>query len=121
MKRSDFIACERCGGELKIFEEASAQGLVCASCGWSVVTTHIPDIKVDETKYEVYCSGDYKNEVHIRAVSEVVGCNFLMARKTLEHGRSLVFIGQAEEVLRVRNTLASAGLVCVISPDFNWG
>lgn len=121
MKSSDFIACERCGGELKNFEEASTQGLKCASCGWSVVTTHVPDIKVDEAKYEVCCSGDYKNEAHIRAVSEVVGCNFLTARKTLERGRSLVFVGQAEEVLRVRDILVSAGLLCTISHDFNWG
>lgn len=105
---------------MEIFKEGSAQGLMCTDCGWSVVTTHISGIKVDETKYEVGCSGDYQSEVHIRAVSEVAGYNFLMSRKTLQKGPSLVFAGQAVEVLRVRNILVSAGLDCTIEPDFNW-
>lgn len=102
------------------FKEGSAQGLRCADCGWSIVTTHISGVKVDETNYEVGCSGDYKNEVHIRAVSEVTGFNFLTSRKILQKGRALVFSGQAMDVLWVRNILISAGLDCTIEPDFNW-
>ena len=102
------------------FKESSAQGLRCANCGWSVVMTHISGVKIDETKYEVSCRGDYQNEAHIRAVSEVAGYNFLTSRATLQKGLSLVFTGQAVEVLRVRNVLVSAGLECTIEPDFNW-
>ncbi|WP_210643373.1 hypothetical protein [Pseudomonas sp. Tri1] len=121
MSKSDCIACEQCGGELKLFKEDGTQGLKCAGCDWSVVTTHVADIKLDEVEYNVGCVGDYKNEVHIRVVSEVAGCNFLVSRKKLQCGHFLVFIGQAEEVLRVRNALVSVGLVCSISPDFYWG
>ena len=113
------MMCERCGGELAGFREGSAQGVKCR-CGWSVVTTDIPAIKVDETKYEVRCRGDYQNKVHIRVFSEVTGCNFLTSKNTLKKGLALVFVGQAEEVFRVRNILVSAGVVCEITPDFSW-
>lgn len=121
MSESDCITCERCGGKLKLFKEASAQGLKCYDCGWSVVTTHIADIKLDEIEYRVSCVGDYKNVAHLKIVSDVAGCNFLVARKELQSGRFLVFVGQAEEVLRVRNALVNVGIECSISPDFNWG
>lgn len=53
MKKNYFMVCERCGERLESFKEGSAQGLRCADCGRSVVTTHISDIKVDETKYKL--------------------------------------------------------------------
>ncbi len=112
--------CEQCGSELKNFKEGSAQGLRCANCGWSIVTTNLSGIKLDEAKYEVSCSANYHDEAHVRAVSEVTGYNFLMSRKALQKGRFTVFNGQAVEVLRIRNILISAGLECVIDPDFKW-
>ncbi|WP_445571471.1 hypothetical protein [Pseudomonas sp. E102] len=120
MSKPNFMLCERCGGDLKIFKEASAQGVRCADCGWSVVTTHIEEIKLDEVEYSVSCVGDYKSEAHVRVVSDVAGCNFLVSRKKLQSGSFLVFVGQAEEVLRVRNALVSVGIECNISPDFKW-
>lgn len=120
MEKTYLMTCEQCGGELASFREGSTLGMKCTRCGWSVVTTDIPGIKVDETKYEVRCRGDYQDKTHIKAVSEVTGCNFLTSRNTLQKGLALVFVGQAEEVLRVRNILVSAGVVCEITPDFNW-
>lgn len=114
------MLCERCGGGLEIFNENSTKGLRCPECGWSVVTTNISGIKIDEAKYEVWCGGDYKNKDHIKAVSEVVGCNFIMSREILKKDSSLVFVGQAVDVLRVKNILLSAGLYCVVSPEFKW-
>jgi hypothetical protein len=84
------------------------------------VTTNIQGVKVDERKYEVRCRGDYQDKAHIRAVSEVTGSNFLTSRNMLQKGLVLVFVGEAEEVLRVRTILVSAGVVCEITPDFNW-
>lgn len=108
-------------GGVESLKEASAQGMRCAECGWSVVMTHMSSIKLDEAKYEISCSGSYQNEAHVRAVAEVMGCNFLVSRETLkrERGRFLVFVGQAEEVLRVCKVLFSAGLACSVVPDFN--
>ncbi|MDD1149602.1 MULTISPECIES: hypothetical protein [Pseudomonas] len=121
MNKLNSILCERCGERLEVFSENSSKGSRCPGCGWSVVTTDIPGIKIDETKYEVKCGGDYKNKDHIKAVSEVVGCNFVVAREILKKDLSLVFVGQAVEVLRVKGVLLSAGVYCVISPEFKWG
>lgn len=119
-EKTYLMTCEQCGGELASFRQGSAQGVKCTRCGWSVVTTNIQGVKVDETKYEVRCRGDYQDKAHIRAVSEVTGSNFLTSRNMLQKGLVLVFVGQAEEVLRVRTILVSAGVVCEITPDFNW-
>ncbi|MBB4054456.1 MULTISPECIES: hypothetical protein [Pseudomonas] len=120
MSKQCFMACEQCGGELSVYREGSAQGVKCSQCGWSVVTTHIPEIKVVETQYEVRCRGDYQNKAHVKAVSEVTGRNFLSSRTTLQQDLALVFVGQAEKVLQVRNTLVFAGMTCEITPDFRW-
>lgn len=120
MSKQYSMACKQCGGELSVYREGSTQGVKCSQCGRSVVTTHILGVKADETQYEVRCRGDYKDKAHIKAVSEVTGRNFLSSRTTLQRGLALVFVGQAERVLQVRNTLASAGVACEISPDFRW-
>jgi hypothetical protein len=80
----------------------------------------MPGIQLDRCRYEVRCCGDYRNQAQVKAVSEVTGQNFLMSRITLQQGAALVFSGQAEEVLQVRNILVSAGVVCEITPDFSW-
>ncbi|NBF01551.1 hypothetical protein GV819_04530 [Pseudomonas sp. Fl5BN2] len=85
------------------------------------MTKNISGIKVDETKYEVRCGGDYKNKDHIKAVSEVMGCNFIMSREILKKDLSLVFVGQAVDVLRVKGVLVSVGVYFAVSPQFKWG
>jgi hypothetical protein len=46
-----------CGGRLEIFNEGSAQGLKCVDCEWSLVATQIPEVRLDEQKYDVHCNG----------------------------------------------------------------
>lgn len=114
------MTCERCGEKLEVFRQASTQGLRCPNCDWSALTTQIPGVQVDETVYEVRCSGNYKNESHIRVVSEITSLNFLMSRKALQEGVFIVFSGRAREALRVRNVLSSVGLTYRVSPEFIW-
>ncbi|WP_165670254.1 hypothetical protein [Metapseudomonas otitidis] len=121
MDKMSSLACEVCGGRLEAFNEGSAQGLRCVDCEWSLVTTQIPEIRVDEQEYDIHCDGDFKSGAHIRAVAEVSGLNFLESRKALEGGRFVVLSGQAIDVLRVKETLESAGVRYSIEPDFRWG
>ncbi|WP_426182774.1 hypothetical protein [Pseudomonas sp. TWRC1-2] len=114
------VVCERCGGGLVSFEENSAKGLRCSVCDWSLVTTNISGIKVDEEIYEVFCAGDYRNKSHIKAVSEVFGSNFLKSRDLLQQGMFRIFSGKAVDVLRVRKILAEVGVEYIIKPDFIW-
>ena len=111
--------CENCGGEMEFRREGSVQGLVCQQCGWSLVTTYIPAIQLDETDYEVRaCGGDYRNETHVKAVSELSSHNFLGARKLLQQHDPVVFKGKAADVVRARNMLVAAGLSYQILPPF---
>lgn len=120
MKNSSLVTCDSCGGELSLLSEGRCEGLRCSCCGWSLVTTRFPDIEVDDQEYKVFCSGDYSDLAHVRAVSEVVSCNFLMSREVLRDESYLVFSGPAVEVVRVKRRLESVGVECVIKPDFNW-
>jgi hypothetical protein len=105
---------------MEIRREGSVHGLLCKQCGWSLVTSYIPAIQLDETDYEVRARGaDYRNEGHVRAVSELSGCNFLDARKLLQQVEPVVFRGKAPDVLRARNVLSAAGLGCQILPPFS--
>ncbi|WP_139315664.1 hypothetical protein [Pseudomonas sp. PA27(2017)] len=121
MKEDESVLCSRCGSGLEFFEEGSISGQRCLCCGLSVVTTNLSGIKTDSNIYEVSCSGDYRNEAHVRAVSAVSGFNFIAARKRLKEGHFSVFSGEAVDVLKVKNTLVSAGVYCTVEPDFPWG
>ena len=102
-------------------QDGSTQGLYCTKCDWSVVTTHIPEIWLDETEYEVrVCGGDYRNEQHVKVVSKVSCTNFLASRRLLQDTQPLVFTGKAVDVVRARASLVAAGMTCVISPEFRW-
>lgn len=120
MNESYGVKCEQCGGNLIVFKEGSTQGVRCDQCDWSVVTTNMPGIQLDRCRYELRCRGDYRNQAQVSAVSEVTGQNYLLSRITLQQGDTLVFSGQAQEVLQARNILVSAGVVCEITPDFPW-
>jgi len=121
MTNTAIEVCEKCGGALVIRQEGNTQGLYCTKCNWSVVTTHIPEFMLDSTKYEVrVCRGDYRNGQHVKAVSKVSSMNFLASRKLLQEVEPLVFSGEAADVIRVREILSAAGMVCEINPEFRW-
>ncbi|VAW63360.1 hypothetical protein MNBD_GAMMA10-576 [hydrothermal vent metagenome] len=57
--------CEECGGtEHEV--EGSTEGFLCAKCKWSLVTTVIPEIDADITKYKIYLlSSNMHNKYHM--------------------------------------------------------
>jgi hypothetical protein len=113
--------CEKCGGELEFRVEGSVEGFFCKSCDWAVVTTHIPQIQLDETPYEVrVTNGDYHDERHVKAVAEASGVNFLAARNLLKETSPLVFKGEATQVAKIRRALETVGLTPDIRPPFPW-
>lgn len=114
------MACEECGAGLVAFKAGRTQGLQCVECGASVVTTHFSPMEMDETQYEVHCRGDYRDQVHVRAVAAASGGNFLEARTLLQKGLPLVMVGRAQEVLKVRKSLLAVGMACEIRPEFPW-
>ena len=97
----------------------STQGMFCKNCDWAVVSTFIPEIRRDIVEYELrVLGGDKHNYSHVRAVSSVMGVNFLEAREILENSRDAVFSGRAVDVLRVKKILDSSGVKYGINPYF---
>jgi hypothetical protein len=113
--------CTACGGEIEFRREGSVQGYYCKSCDWAVVTTYIPEIQLDDTKYQVRVSGaNFQNGEHVRIVSAASGLNFIAARKLLQQENPLVFEGEAPKVVEWRSKLAAVGLKSEISPPFRY-
>lgn len=111
--------CSQCGGELEARAEGRVQGLFCKHCGWAVITSRFPAIEFDQTDYEIRAiGGDFLNKVHVKAVAEITGRNFLGARKLLQETEPLVYRGQAPEVARFAAVLTAAGLGVQIVPPF---
>jgi hypothetical protein len=113
--------CEVCGGEVEFRREGSVQGFFCKSCDWSLVTTYIPEIELDETVYQVYVSdSNFRDEHQVRAVSEISGLNFLSVRKLLQQEHPMVFEGAAPKVLQALAMLEAVRLRYEIQPPFRW-
>lgn len=121
MMDHSFIACEKCGSQTEVFREGRTQGIRCKQCDWSVVTTYTPPIQLDQTIYEVRIErGDYQDAKQVKAVAHVIGGNFLSARDTLKNGQPIVFSGDAQHVMQVRDSLLAAGVVVAVQPEFPW-
>jgi hypothetical protein len=117
----DITKCETCGGNVEPRREGNVQGLYCKKCGWVAATSYIPPIMLDDTIYRVRVSGaDFRNENHIRIVSDIAGLNFVEGRQLLRQEKPLVFEGHAPLVLQVRDRLVNAGLSPEISPPFDY-
>lgn len=115
------IACEKCGSQMEAFREGRTQGLRCSQCDWSVVTTYTPPIQLDRTTYEVRIErGDYRDAGQVKAAAHVIGVNFLSARDLLKSSQPVVFSGDAQHVMQVRDSLLAAGVVVAIQPEFPW-
>lgn len=111
--------CEKCGSDAEYRIEGSTEGLFCTKCDWAIVTTYIPNIAQDITKYKVFLSAaDFKNKDHIKVVSMVSNKNLLQARKMIQEKKPVLFEGEAIEVDKVRNALNSVGVKYEIDPTF---
>ena len=121
MENQTVFACPQCGGVAHGFREGRTDGVRCTQCDWSVATTHTPPIKLDLATYEVLIErGDFRDAKQVKAVASVTGGNFLSARNLLKTSQMVVFNGDAQHVLQVRDALLVAGVVVAIHPEFPW-
>ncbi len=118
----DGLVCPECGGPLEPFQEGLTGGARCPLCGWSVVTTVLPGILRDTTRYDVHVlSADPHNHAQLRAIAGVTGKNLVEVREAVEAARAFVaFSGTATEVSRVRDAFRGSALTFEIRPDFPW-
>ena len=94
-------------------------GQRCPCCGWSLVTTFTPPILEDERDYTIsLLPGNESNLGALRAVSQVLGCNYVAAKKMLLEGTRELFTGRTLEVLEKWVELEHAGVAVEITPEF---
>ena len=111
--------CEECGAITEHRVEGSTEGFFCTKCSWSLVTTVMPEIDADITKYKIYLLfANVHNKDHVKALSEVANANFLQAMKMAKKDRSLIFEGEALEVKKVIKILNKLSIKYEIIPKF---
>ena len=119
MNNYSLLECEKCGSNTEVFCKGRTQGISCKQCDWSVVTTYIPPHLLDRTIYTVqikFC--DYRNKDQIKTVAKVIGGSFLNARQFLKNYPSIVFTGNALQVMQVRDLLVAVDVQIAIEPTF---
>ncbi len=112
--------CQHCATNLEHRIKGSTQGLFCNQCDkWVIVTTYIPEIRQDKTKYKIYLlSADSQNKQHIKALAEAANINFLQARKMIQEDKTLILEDEAVVVDRVRKTFKDLSIKYDIEPLF---
>ncbi len=111
--------CEKCGADTEFRVEGSTEGFFCTQCDWALVTTQIPEIAQDITRYKMYLlSADPHNKEQIKLISEVANINFLQARKMTQEERPLIIQGEALAIDKARKVFSQASIEYEIEPDF---
>ena len=112
------IICEKCGAEMRPYQEGRTGGMLCPECGWGWVTTITPAIDADETLYTVKISkpGKITNDM-IKLYAELSGINYMQTKKALEEGNAEIS-GLATDIQKTLPRLYEAGLEFTITPDY---
>ena len=85
------MKCLRCGLEAEVKSGDSEIIMKCPKCGWAAVTTYMPEIEDDLTKYGIIIEQGNTVDVElIKLVSRISGMNVLEARKLLRNGGLMV-------------------------------
>jgi len=123
------MICEKCGAEMKEVHSSFSIGMECPNCGWGWVTTHIDAVFEDDINYEIWLiPGNEQSKVKIKVMAEVLGVNFLQAKKILSSEEAVMIykarneaaatMPKAKRVQTVVALLKQAGLRFSIKPDF---
>ena len=112
------IICEKCGAEMRPYQEGHTGGMLCPECGWGWATTITPAIDADETLYTVKISkpGKITNDM-IKLYAELSGINYMQTKKALEEGNAEIS-GLATDIQKTLPRLYEAGLEFTITPDY---
>ena len=113
------MTCPKCNAELTSEVKGSTLLLTCGECGWSVATSYIEPIFLDETTYRLALdAGNPASKPVLAAVSAAAGGNYLSAKKLVESAPVVLSEDLAPEVMRIARILADGSVSYSIAPDF---
>ena len=113
------MTCPKCNAELTSEIKGSTLLLTCGKCGWSVATSYIEPIFLDETTYRlVLDTGNSVSKPALAAVSAATGGNYLSAKKLVESAPVTLAKALAPEAMRLARILAEGDVAYSIEPDF---
>ena len=112
--------CPKCDtGNLVTSIDGSSMTSTCDTCGWSVATSFIDPIFLDENTYEIILeSNNRANKETLAAVSKAAGCNYIEAKKIVDNPDGAIARGDAVEMRAIARTLVQGGVSFRIVPDF---
>ena len=111
--------CPDCDTILEDFIEGSSMGQRCPNCGWSLVTTYTPPILEDNREYAItLLAGNDVSPAVLKAISRLMGCNYITARRLVLEAPKVLFAGHASDILEWRTALESIGVLIAITPEF---
>ena len=113
------MTCPKCNGELASEVRGSTLLLTCGKCGWSVATSSVEPVFLDETTYRlVLDAGNPASRPVLAAVSSVAGGNCLSAKRLVESAPVTLAEDLAPETMRLARILADGGVDYSVMPEF---
>lgn len=92
---------------------------VCDNCGEALASTCFEPYETDITVYRILIVSPFKATTDIlKLISEIVGCNYVEAKKLIENAPAEIFCGRAVDVKSVKKKLDAAGIEFEIEPEF---
>ncbi len=123
--------CDICGKELIPIIKGHSLILTCSEHGGRIATTHLSDMELDSTNYEIFLQpNNTVNKENIKIVSEIANLNYLESKKLLESKTAVLIykvkdeaareISKPEEIIKIARRLKELSLDFYISPEFKY-
>ena len=113
------MSCPVCNSATISKVEGSTLVIECTQCEWSVATSYIDPIYEDETIYTVLADQVLSpSKEQLKAVSSVIGDNFIAAKKLLKTSGATLTKGLASEIKESVEKLLDSGVAISIDPEY---
>lgn len=111
--------CEKCNSDLITKIEGSTLTISCTNCDWSIASTYYHPMYKDNTLYKVILEkGNLSSKENIKAISKVMNCNFLQAKKVIESDNPIIAEDRAPEIITQLRKLSNSNIKYSIKPNF---
>ena len=111
--------CEKCNSDLITKIEGSTLTISCTNCDWSIASTYYHPMYKDNTLYKVILEkGNLSSKENIKAISKVMNCNFLQAKKVIESNSPIIVEDHAPEIIIQLRKLNNSNVKYSITPNF---